>query len=162
MDVILHNLRSSHNVGSIFRTADAMGIKKIYLCGITPEPVNRLGKPRIHLTKVSLGAEKNVSWEKCKSTSILIKKIKKDGYKIFAVEQSKKSIPLGRLQASDLKPKIAIVLGSEVGGLPDSILSKSDKIIEILMKGKKESLNVSVTFGIVSFFLNTLKEGNEN
>ncbi len=85
MIVILHNIRSLHNVGSIFRTADAAGIEKIYLCGITPTPVDVFGKPRRQLTKVSLGAEKYVEWEKVKSTTRLIDKFQRDGYKIFSV-----------------------------------------------------------------------------
>ncbi|KKR89129.1 MAG: tRNA/rRNA methyltransferase [Candidatus Wolfebacteria bacterium GW2011_GWA2_42_10] len=161
MTVILHNLRSLHNVGSIFRTADAAGIEKIYLCGITPKPIDELGKPRPQLAKVSLGAEKYVKWEKCGQTARLIDKLKKQKYKIFAVEQNKKSIPYYRIhypirRSSDRivkKKKIVLVLGNEIKGLPQSILKRADKILEIPMKGKKESLNVAVAFGIVVFHL---------
>ena len=89
MIAVLHNIRSLHNVGSIFRTADAAGVEKIYLCGITPTPVDQFSKPRQQLTKVSLGAEKYVPWEKVKSTTKLIDKLKGEGWKIFAIEQSK-------------------------------------------------------------------------
>ena len=162
--VILHNIRSIHNVASIFRTADAAGVKKIYLCGITPAPMDRFGKILTQFAKVSLGAEKSVEWESVKSpraTLALIEKLsarggsasggKKDGYKVLAVEQSKNSIPYYKLNKSYSGGKFCLVVGNEVMGLPDSILKKSDKILEIPMSGKKESLNVSVAFGIVIY-----------
>ena len=170
--VILHNIRSIHNVGSIFRTADAAGCKRIYLCGITPTPTDRFGKIRPQFAKVSLGAEKSVKWEKVRNTVPLIKKLKNlptgGGYKIFAVEQSKNSIPYFKLPKSYiLHSKFCLVLGSEVRGLPPSVLKRADKILEIPMRGAmvrqahhprrvgrgKESLNVSVAFGIVIFQL---------
>ena len=159
MIVILHNIRSLYNVGSIFRTADAAGVKKIYLCGYTPSPKDKFGKHRAQLTKVSLGAERSVKWEKINATSVLIKKLKKDGYKIFAVEQNKKSVPYYKIPKSYiLNSKFCLVMGNEVKGLPKTILKLADKILEIPMKGKKESLNVSVAFGIVAFhFANLLK-----
>lgn len=160
--VILHNVRSLHNVGSIFRTADAAGVDKIYLCGITPEPVDRFGKVRPQLAKVSLGAEKTVVWEKCGSTSRLIDKLKNPptggGCKIFAIEQSPKSIPYYKT-AITRDSRVALVVGSEVRGLPATILKKADRILEIPMHGQKESLNVAVAFGIVAFHLvNLLKK----
>ncbi len=152
--IILYNIRSLHNVGSIFRTADAANIKKIYLCGITPSPLDICGKTRTQLSKVSLGAEKYVEWEKINSTIRLINKLKKDKYKIFAIEQSKKSMPYYKLSKSYiLNSKFCLILGNEIKGLPLSILKKANKILEIPMKGKKESLNVAVAFGIVVFHL---------
>src|SRR3989344_5945308 len=129
MVAILHNIRSLHNVGSIFRTADAAGIEKLYLCGITPTPLDQFGKIRPQLAKVSLGAEKTMPWERCSSTSRLIDKLKNPpaggGYKIFAVEQSKKSNHYYSeeilRQAQDDK-KIALVVGNEVRGLPPAVL----------------------------------------
>ena len=154
MIVVLHNIRSLYNVGSIFRTADAVGVEKIYLCGVTPKPVDEFGKPRSQLIKVSLGAEKYVPWEKVESTSRLIDKLKRDGYKILSVEQNKNSTQYYKLPKSYiLNSKFCLVLGSEVNGLSQSILKKSDKILEIPMLGKKESLNVSVAFGIVAYHL---------
>lgn len=158
ISIILNNIRSIHNVGSIFRTADAGGAEKIYLCGITPSPVDRFKKPRQQFTKVSLGAENYLKWEQigstgspqADSTTKVINKLKKDGYKIFAIEQSKKSIPYHKLKVKSTE-KIALILGEEVSGLPESILKRVDKILEIPMLGKKESLNVSVAFGIVLF-----------
>lgn len=151
MIVILHDVRSMHNVGSIFRTADAAGIEKIFLCGITPTPIDRFGKTREQISKVSLGAEKYISWEYFKSTSRLLDKLKRENYKIFSIEQSSKSIAYDKIKIKNKKTKIALVLGNEVKGLSKSILKKSDKILEIPMKGEKESLNVAVAFGIVAF-----------
>jgi len=154
MIVVLHNIRSLYNVGSIFRTADAVAAEKIYLCGITPKPVDEFGKPRSQLIKVSLGAEKYVPWEKVKLTTRLIDRLKKDGYKVLSVEQNKNSTQYYKLPKSYiLNSKFCLVLGSEVNGLSQSILKKSDKILEIPMFGKKESLNVSVAFGIVAYYL---------
>lgn len=150
MVVILHNVRSVHNVGSIFRTADAAGVAKIYLCGITPEPVNRLGKFREDFIKVSLGAEKTIPWEKCASTAALVNRLKLDGYHIFAVEQDMKATPLPQVKPRE---KAALVLGSETKGLPPSILKRANVIVEIPMYGAKESLNVAVAFGIVVYSL---------
>jgi len=154
MVVILHNIRSLYNVGSIFRTADAAGVEKIYLCGITPKPVDEFGKPRTQLTKVSLGAEKYLAWEKVGSTARLLDNLKKQGYKIFAIEQSKKSTPYYKIPKSYiLNSKFCLVLGNEIRGLPLSILKRADKILEIPMQGKKESLNVAIAFGIIAFHL---------
>lgn len=150
LTVVLHNVRSVHNVGSIFRTADAAGVRKIYLCGVTPEPLDRLGKWRKDFAKVSLGAEKTVPWEKIRSTTSLINKLKLDGYYIFAVEQDFKSTPLHQARAKD---KTALIMGSEVKGLPPSILKRANVILEIPMYGAKESLNVAVAFGIVVYAL---------
>ncbi len=156
MVVVLHNIRSLHNVGSIFRTADAVGIEKIYLCGITPTPMDNFGRLRLQLTKVSLGAEKIVPWDasarSAQAILKLLKGLKKEGYKILAVEQSKRSVPYNRVKVGT-KAKVVLVLGSEVKGLPSSILQKADKIVEIPMVGKKESLNVAVAFGIVAYGL---------
>lgn len=160
--VVLHNIRSVHNVGSIFRTADAAGVEKVIVCGITPTPLDRFNKVRPDFAKVSLGAEKAVAWERAANTSDAIKLVRSDGYRIFAVEQSKKSIPYydvfpkRNLKKSDRgqhEQKIALVLGNEVEGLSSAILKEADTIVEIPMSGAKESLNVAVAFGIVVFGL---------
>jgi len=168
--LILYNIRSLYNVGSIFRTADAAGVSKIYLSGFTPAPVDKFNKIRQKLAKVSLGAEKYVAWDDSvrlpQKVVKLIKSLKKDGYKIFAIEQSKKSIPYYKIKKNK-KQKIVLILGNELKGLPVSILKQVDKILEIPMKGfvvkqknhpvyqgkGKESLNVSVAFAIVIFHL---------
>lgn len=154
MVVVLHNVRSMHNVGSIFRTADAVGCDKIYLGGITPGPLDRFGRPNLKLLKVSLGAENYVAFERFNSTAKLIDKLKKEGYLILAIEQSKKSIPLNEFSLKKVRAgEYVLVLGDEVKGLSPAILKRADAIIEIPMRGKKESLNVGVAFGIVAFFL---------
>lgn len=153
MVIILDNIRSAANVGSIFRTADALGASRIFLAGITPEPVDRFGNVRSDIKKVSLGSEEQVPWEKIGTSGKTIKKLKKDGFRILAVEQSKNSVPYYRIGAGKKFEKIALVLGSETSGLSESILSKADGILEIPMRGMKESLNVAVAFGIVGFHL---------
>lgn len=149
MQIILDNIRSINNVGSIFRTADALGIEKIHLGGITPEPLDAFGRPRQQFIKVSLGAEKNVVWEKSKSVSRLIDRLKKGGFKIIAVEQAKKSVPYHELKISPSDVKVAFVFGNEVDGISKAVLKKCDQIAEIPMRGKKESLNVAVSVGII-------------
>jgi len=151
---ILHNVRSTHNVGSVFRTADAVGAEKIYLCGITPSPLDRFGKIRADVAKVSLGAERFVSWEAARSTVAVVNRLKKEGYRIFALEQAKGSIPYylcSEYFRADQDCKVALVVGDEVRGIPSSILKLADQVLEIPMRGKKESLNVSVAFGIAAY-----------
>ena len=151
MIAVLDNIRSNHNVGSIFRTADAMGIKKIYLCGITPAPRDRFGRTNKELTKVALGAEKYCAWEHAPKTHALLDKLKQNGYTVYALEQSKKARSLRavrRLRAR--QSKTALVVGNEVKGISRATLKRADCIIEIPMAGRKESLNVSVAFGIAA------------
>lgn len=154
MVVVLHNVRSMHNVGSIFRTADAAGIERLYLCGITPGPIDRFGRPNAQLLKVSLGAERTVTWEHVSSAARLIMRLKREGFRILALEQDPASIPYTRASLSVSQwQTTALILGEEVKGLPLALLKKTDKILEIPMHGEKESLNVSVAFGIVIFHL---------
>lgn len=148
--VVLHNIRSVHNVGSIFRTCDAAGVKRIILSGYTPAPVDRFGRERTDLSKVALGAEKYIEWEQVKQIAPVLKRLKKEGYLIVAVEQDKKSTPLFDFK---LKGKTALIFGSEVKGLTKAVLKRADTVVEIPMQGRKESLNVSVTAGIVLFTL---------
>lgn len=157
--LVLHNVRSAHNVGSIFRTADAAGVSKIYLTGYTPVPFDRFGRPRKDIAKVALGAEKTISWEHIPNIKTFIKKLKKGKTTIVAVEQAKNSI---NYETFKLKNPTALILGNEVGGIEKDILKKCDHIIEIPVRGRlarnrlpndggKESLNVSVAAGIVLF-----------
>jgi len=150
MVAVLDNIRSLHNVGSIFRTSDAVGIEKLYLCGITPSPLDGMGRVRPSFLKVDLGAHENVEWEKNKDTWRVLDKLKKDGYKIYAIEQDKKSVPYHKVK---VPKKSALVVGHEIRGLSDAVLSRADKVLEIPMSGIKESLNVSVAFGIVAYSL---------
>lgn len=154
MIAIFHEIRSLHNVGSMFRTADAAGLSKIYLTGITPGPTNRFNRPELRFTKVSLGAEDFVAWEKVPTTGQLLAKLKKEGWRIIAIEQDNHSMPYYQLKLSATElAKAVLVVGNEVSGLPADILAQADEIVEIPMLGQKESLNVSVAFGIVVFNL---------
>lgn len=145
--VVCHNIRSRHNVGSIFRTADGAGVDKIFLCGITPAP------PHPNIKKVSLGAERYVEWEKHKDARQVIDGLKDENFQIISLEQAKGAIRYDKLTI--FKNNIALIVGSETNGLPKSILTRSDKVIYIPMLGKKESLNVSVAFGIAVYRLAT-------
>lgn len=152
--LIAHDIRSVHNVGSLFRTADAAGVERIFLCGITPSPMDRFNAVRPDFAKVALGAEKFVRWESAKTTAGAIKKMKAEGYEILALEQSKRSIPYSEAARKvRANARAAIVVGNEVKGLSPSILRSADRILEIPMMGKKESLNVAVAFGVVAFGL---------
>jgi len=146
--LILDNLRSAYNVGAIFRTADACGINKVYLTGYTPAPVDEFGRVDQGITKTALGAEKTVSWEKVTSLSKLLTKFKKTGVQIIAIEQAANSVDYKKV-----KPKFpcVFILGEEVRGMTKDILTKCDLVVEIPMRGDKESLNVSVAAGVALF-----------
>ncbi len=154
LTVVIHNIRSVHNVGSIFRTADGVGVEKIYLCGITPAPFDRFRNVRQDFAKVALGAEKSVASESAKSAAAVIKKLKKEGYRILALEQAKGSVSYNMaFDSAQANNQLALVVGDEVRGIPPSILKLADQVLEIPMRGKKESLNVSVAFGIAAYAL---------
>ncbi len=157
--LILHNIRSNHNVGSIFRTADAAGISKIYLTGYSAAPLDRFKREVKEISKTALGAEKTIPWEQSKSAVTLIKKLKRDGFEIIAIEQDKRSVDYKKVK---LATKTVFILGNEVDGLEKKVLDLCDQIAEIPMQGKlarrrlpddvgKESLNVSVSAGIALF-----------
>ena len=137
--LLLHNIRSTHNVGSIFRTADATGVSKIYLSGYTPLPIDRFGRARQDISKDSLRAEKTVAWEAVENVFDFLKKIKKEKVNIIGLEQHEKSIDYKDLKVNG---KALIVLGEEVEGIEKGILEFCDEIVEIPMFGKKESFNV--------------------
>jgi 23S rRNA (guanosine2251-2'-O)-methyltransferase len=146
--VILHNIRSVSNVGAMFRTADAAGVNKIYLTGYTPAPLDRFGRKRGDFAKSALGAEEFVSWEQKKNIFPLLAELKREKFLIIGIEQDKKSIDYKKVK---LKNKNVFIVGAEVTGIPKNILKKCDIIAEIPMRGKKESLNVSVSLGIALF-----------
>ena len=137
--LVLQNVRSLFNVGAMFRCADVFGVSKIYLCGYTGFP------PRDQISKTALGADKWISWERKRQTLILLKKLKKQGFQIVALETGKKAKPLPKF-----KPKfpVALVVGNEINGITESVLNLSDEIVEIPMYGKKNSLNVAIAAGI--------------
>ena len=146
--VICDNIRSLENIGSIFRTADALGVSKIFLCGISGQP------PHHKISKTALGAEKTIPFEHCKQTWRLIDRLKKDKIYIIALEQAKKAIDYKKF-----KPKfpLALIIGNEVKGISRKTLAKADKIIYLPMRGKKESLNVSVAFGVAGYHITNFK-----
>lgn len=149
--LIIHNVRSAHNVGSLFRTGDAMGVSKIFLTGYTPAPIDRFGRKDAKISKVSLGAEDAVSWEQ-REIRELIQELKKEGVEVVALEQTPASVPL-----CEYCPKgaVALIVGNEIDGLPKDILAVSDITIEIPMRGKKESLNVANAAAIALYNLTT-------
>jgi len=149
--LILDNIRSLHNVGSMFRTADALGVAKIYLCGYTARPVDRLGRPVKEIEKTALGAERTVPWEHVGQAWRAVEALKKEGVQIIALENNVERV----IDLSDLKPRfpVAIVVGNEVLGVSRSILRRADAIASIPMRGRKESLNVAVACGIALYAL---------
>ena len=148
--MILHNIRSLHNVGSMFRTADAAGVSKIYLTGYTPTPVDAFGKVRPEIAKTALGAERTVPWEQKKNINLLLALLHRNGVYVIGLEQHADAVDYRRVKT---KKPWALVVGNEVRGLSEAALRTCDVIAEIPMRGKKESLNVSVAFGVAIFSL---------
>ena len=149
--VVLDNIRSLNNIGSIFRTCDAFLVSKIYLCGITAKPPNR------KINKTALGSTESVEWEYFKSTIKLIEKLKSEGVKIWSIEQVERAQKLNYIEKIDSKLKHAIVFGNEIKGVDQKIIDISENTIEIDQYGTKHSLNVSVVAGIVIWkFYNSL------
>jgi len=135
-------------VGSIFRTADALGISKIYISGFSPTPLDKFNKPRKDIAKVALGAEKTIEWEYIKNPKKLIEQMKANKVLIVGVEQSEKSIDYKKVK---IKYPVLFLVGNEVDGISKPMLSLCDIVAEIHMAGDKESLNVSVAFGVSLF-----------
>jgi len=153
--VLLHDIRSVHNVGSMFRTSDAAGVSHLYLSGYTPTPLDRFKRPRKDLAKVALGAEQNIAWTALlpdESPSALIRQLKKEGFAVVAVEQDARAVDY-KTVALGSSDKILLVFGNEVEGVSKELLALCEVIAEIPMAGKKESLNVAVSFGIALFRL---------
>ena len=140
--IILDNVRSAHNVGSVFRTSDAFLIEKIMLCGICPVP------PKNEIRKTALGATESVDWHYFNDSTDCIKGLKEKGYTIISIEQADNSIDLNNYSIEKSR-KIALVFGNEVNGVSDKIINLSDSVIEIPQHGTKHSFNVSVSVGIV-------------
>jgi 23S rRNA (guanosine2251-2'-O)-methyltransferase len=140
--IILDDIRSLHNIGSVFRTADAFLVEKIYLCGITATPPNK----EIH--KTALGATESVSWEYRKEVVEVIEEVKANGVKVYAIEQTEKAIMLDDFLPQNGE-KYALIFGNEVKGVSQQAINASDGVIEIPQLGSKHSLNISVSAGIV-------------
>lgn len=167
--ILLHNIRSAHNVGSIFRTADAAGVATIFLTGYTPTPIDAYGRAQKDIAKTALGAEKSVEWSYFKTPATLLKKLKRDNWQIVGVEQVADSVDY---RTFVLKKPALYILGNEVEGISKSLLKKCDAIIEIPMRGTvvrqahhprftkrgKESLNVSVAAGIILFSVRNIDD----
>ncbi len=151
--LVVHNVRSAHNVGSLLRSADGLGIDEVYLTGYTPYPAikNDARMPHIaakvnrRIEKTALGAEKTAKWQQSDDIDQLLRKLKERGYEIIALEQSPTSITLQNFHPSG---DMALIVGSEVGGLPLPVLEVADKLVEIPMHGAKDSFNVSVAGAI--------------
>ncbi len=149
--VIMDNIRSMYNVGSVFRTADAFLIEKIYLCGITAQP------PHKEIRKTALGADESVEWEYHKDTLQVVKNLQQDGYELIAIEQVDKSIPLEKFKPKKDK-KYAVILGNEVKGVEQNVIDECQISLEIPQSGTKHSLNISVCAGIIlwKFYANLM------
>ena len=146
--VLLHNIRSAHNVGSIFRTADGAGVGHVYLSGYTPTPIDKFGRPQKEIAKTALGAQSTLAWEYRASIVPLIKTLKREGWHIVGAEQDERAQHYKKFKR---KNKTIFVFGNEVKGLSKSVRALCDTIVEIPMRGTKESLNVSVAAGIILF-----------
>jgi len=146
--VLLHNVRSAHNVGSIFRTSDAAGISRIYLSGYTPRPLDRFGRTQKEIDKTALGAATFLPWEYYSSAAALISKLKRERWRIVGVEQDAHARDYHKVRP---RRRTLYVFGNEVRGLSKELRALCDELIEIPMRGKKESLNVSVAAGIILF-----------
>lgn len=142
LTIVVDNVRSMHNVGSIFRTSDAFLVEKIYLCGITPTPPHR------EIQKTALGATESVDWQYAESTIEVVNQLKKEGWTILALEQTTNSVMLDELKV-EKGEKIAIVLGNEVEGVNQEVINLCHKAVEIPQFGTKHSFNVSVSCGIM-------------
>lgn len=146
--VVLDNIRSLNNVGSVFRTSDAFLIEKIYLCGITATPPNK----EIH--KTALGATESVNWEYVENTIDLVEKLQAENIKVLSIEQAENSTMLNTF-SPEINQKYAVVFGNEVKGVQQEVVSASDMCIEIPQLGTKHSLNISVSCGVVLWDLFT-------
>lgn len=148
--IVLDNVRSGYNVGSVFRTADAFAAEAIYLCGITCYP------PHKEIEKTALGADKTVSWKYFKTTADAVNETKARGYKVYAVEQAQGSIFLNQASVINESYAIALIFGHEINGVQQAIMDMCDGCIEIPQEGTKHSLNIAVSAGVVlwEFFRN--------
>lgn len=159
--VVLDNVRSAHNVGSVFRTSDSFKVDKVFLCGICPVP------PSAEIHKSGLGAEDSVGWEHCEDTMVVVERLRNEGYTIVSVEQTVNSVKLYRFrpyatqesaaETSNIGPipskKYALIFGNEVDGVSQEVVDASDFSLEIPQFGMKHSLNISVSAGVVLWHL---------
>lgn len=146
----LYNIRSTHNVGAIFRTADAAGVSEIFLIGVTPDPIDRFGRKRSDVAKAALGAEETIKWQHFTDGQFLekVSDLKSEGFQIISIEQSENSVDYKTIEVYE---KVLMIVGNEVDGLPKEVIGACDLVAEIPMLGEKESLNVSVATGVALF-----------
>jgi tRNA G18 (ribose-2'-O)-methylase SpoU len=160
--VIAHNIRSAHNIGSLLRTAEGLGVKKVYLTGYSPYPRQKADSRLPYLAdkidrqihKTSLGAEHSISWEQSNDIESVFKKLRQQGFKLAALEQVKDSL---KLMEYDAPERIALILGREVEGLETEVLNHCDVVLEIPMSGQKESFNVVQAAAMALFHLKYVK-----
>ena len=148
--VLLHNIRSAHNVGSMFRTGDAIGVTRFLLSGFTPAPLDRFKRPVKEIAKTALGAELLIPWEQGVSALDFVARAKAEGFAVVGVEQDERAVDYKAYVPGE---KTLIVMGEEVNGIEQSLRDACDVLLELPMKGSKESLNVSVAFGITLYRL---------
>lgn len=148
--VIIHDIRSAHNVGAMFRTADAAGVSCMYISGYTPAPLDRFDRPVKEIAKTALGAELTIPWEYAKEPTGIIAKLKTEGFVVVGIEQDERAVDYKTYAPT---PKTLLLVGSEVEGLSTELREMCDVLVEIPMHGDKESLNVSVAFGVALFRL---------
>ncbi|MEN9342115.1 MAG: hypothetical protein RIQ54_371 [Candidatus Parcubacteria bacterium] len=152
--LVLDNIRSIFNTASLFRTANGAGVSSVYLCGVTPSPHDRFGRIRSDFAKVSLGAERSVSWTSCVSTARCISRLRRDHFFIIALEQHPSSVSYANVGSIvGAHANIALILGNEVRGVSPDVFRLCDIGFELPMHGDKESLNVSVAGGIALYKL---------
>jgi 23S rRNA (guanosine2251-2'-O)-methyltransferase len=149
--LVLENIRSVENTGSIFRTAEGLGVSKIMLVGTTPAPLDRFGRKRADFAKVSLGAEELVDWDYFSDIDLALESLKGEAFQIIALEQTNESRK--DIKRFETRDKFALIVGNEVDGISKRALKASEVALEIPMQGKKESLNVAVAAGIALFVL---------
>lgn len=149
--VVLDNVRSAHNVGSVFRTSDSFKVDKVFLCGICPVP------PSAEIHKSGLGAEDSVGWEHCEDTMVAVERLRNEGYTIVSVEQTVNSVKLDRFRPyatqESAEGTYALIFGNEVDGVSQEVVDASDFSLEIPQFGMKHSLNISVSAGVVLWHL---------
>lgn len=150
--LVLDSVRSKENVGALFRTADAVAVEEVMLCGITPQPVNRFGNQDSKIKKAALGAENTIPWKYCADVDRACSNLRERGYVVCCLEQTQQSVSYTRL-SQVREERIALVVGNEVDGVQSSLCLNADMCVFIPMLGEKESLNVTTATGIALYEL---------
>jgi len=148
VSAMLIDIRSAHNVGAIFRSADCAGITRLYLAGYTPSPNDEFGRLRVDVEKTALGATESVAWEMCDDALTTLRELKDAGVQIIALEATATSTDYRRVPLGE---RIVFVVGNEVGGLSEEVLTMADVVVNIPLRGAKESLNVSSAFAVAAY-----------